>query len=80
MCLNIGAGSLFKLNATPGPITDYRSAGRSDKKWEQIASLRLLSEGFLLTASLHGCVSLATTDSEIERFLTAVDGIVREAA
>lgn len=75
-----GAGSLFKLNATPGPITDYRSAGRSDRKWEQVASLRLLSEGFLLTANLHGCLSLATEESQVERFLTAVDGIVREAA
>ena len=66
-----GAGSLFKISATPHEITDYRTAATADREWQEIASLALLNEGFLLPPSLHGCLATATTDDHVERFLAA---------
>ncbi len=66
-----GAGSLFKISATPADITDYRTAATADREWQEIAALALLAEGFLLAPSLHGCVSTATTDDHVEAFLAA---------
>ncbi len=66
-----GAGSLFKISATPAEITDYRTAAAADREWHEIASLAMLVEGYLLAPSLHGCVSTATTDDHVEGFLAA---------
>ena len=71
-----GAGSLFKISATPHEITDYRAAATADREWQEIASLALLNEGFLLTPSLHGCLSTATTDDHVEGFLAAFAGLL----
>ncbi len=72
-----GAGSLFKVSATGQPLRNYRAAMTVDKKWQEIASLALLSDGFLVTPKLHGCVSLATTEEQVEDFLTAFEVVVR---
>jgi len=72
-----GAGSLFKINATPHPIHNYRDAATVDAKWEQLASLALLNEGFMLTPRLSGCVSVVTPQDEIDAFLAAFRRIVR---
>ena len=71
-----GAGSLFKISATPHQITDYRSAATADRAWQETASLALLNEGFLLTPSLHGCVSTATTDGHVDGFVAAFAGLL----
>lgn len=71
-----GAGSLFKITATNRPIRNYRDAATANKKWEQVASLALLNEGFLLTNSMSGCVSAVTTAEEVDAFLGAVATIV----
>lgn len=67
-----GAGSLFKLSATPGPIRDYAGAVAADKEWETLASLHLLNRGFVLTTSLSGCISAVTSDVEIESLLDVI--------
>ena len=73
-------GSLFKINATDLAIRDYRTALTVDRRWQELASLALLNEGFLLTTKLHGCVSLATTEEQIENFLSAFERLVRGGA
>ena len=72
-----GVGSLFKINATDLAVRDYRTALTVDRRWQELASLALLNEGFLLTTKLHGCVSLATTEEQIENFLSAFERLVR---
>ena len=49
-----GAGSLFKLSATPGPIRDYAGALRTDREWEGLGSLALLNAGYLMTPGTGG--------------------------
>ncbi|CAA9329133.1 MAG: Glutamate-1-semialdehyde 2,1-aminomutase, partial [uncultured Microvirga sp.] len=71
-----GAGSLFKISATGRTIRNYRDAATANKTWEQVASLAMLNEGFLLTTSFSGCVSAVTTTDELEAFLAAVASIV----
>jgi glutamate-1-semialdehyde 2,1-aminomutase len=71
-----GAGSLFKITATGRTIRNYRDAATANKTWEQVASLAMLNEGFLLTTSFSGCVSAVTTTEELDAFLAAVASIV----
>ncbi|MCL4744430.1 MAG: aspartate aminotransferase family protein [Burkholderiaceae bacterium] len=70
-----GAGSLFKVTATSRTIRNYRDAAQADKKWEQLASLALLNEGFMLTTTLSGCISAVTTHAEVDAFLAAFDSV-----
>lgn len=77
LCIT-GAGSLFKISATAGPITNYRHAASGDKAWEKLFSLALLNRGFVLTTELQGCVSLVTSDADIDAFLGAVEEVLAE--
>lgn len=72
-----GAGSLFKINATARVIRDYRDAMTVDREWERIASLALLNEGFMLTSSLHGCVSTRTTAAETDTLIEVFSALVK---
>jgi glutamate-1-semialdehyde 2,1-aminomutase len=72
-----GAGSLFKITATREQIRNYRNSATADRSWEASASLELLNQGFLLTAQLQGCLSMVTTDSQIERLLDAIRRVVK---
>lgn len=66
-----GTGSLFKLTATSRAIRDYRDAATTDARWESLCSLALLNEGFVVTPSLSGCVSLVTTEAHVNALLEA---------
>lgn len=72
-----GAGSLFKICATPGEIVDHRTSLAADVEWEELASLALLNEGFFLTPRLHGCLSTATARGEVDRLVGTVAALVR---
>ena len=72
-----GAGSLFKISATPHEIANHRDTLTIDRDWEKTLSLELLNKGFLLTSNLQGCVSTATTDAHIDGLLSAVEEAVR---
>ncbi len=72
-----GAGSLFKVNATSRQIHDYRDAVTVDREWEQLASLALLNDGFMVTTSLQGCVSTETTPTEVDALIDAFSGILK---
>jgi len=71
-----GAGSLFKVTATARTVRDYRDAATADKRWEALCSLALLNEGYVLTPSLSGCVSLVTTRAEVDGLLAAFRRVV----
>jgi len=71
-----GTGSLFKVTATPHPIRNYRDAAATNKAWEAAVSLALLNEGFLLTPTLSGTVSLVTKEAEIDALADAFARIV----
>jgi glutamate-1-semialdehyde aminotransferase len=71
-----GAGSLFKVTATANAIRNYRDAATSARRWEEVASLALLNEGFYLTTGLSGCVSAVTTAAQIDAFLGAFGRVV----
>jgi glutamate-1-semialdehyde 2,1-aminomutase len=72
-----GAGSLFKINAIDHPITSYRDSASVDSAWQQVASLALTTEGFLVSKGLQGCVSTATSETEIDDLAAAFEEIVR---
>jgi glutamate-1-semialdehyde 2,1-aminomutase len=71
-----GTASLFKVTATPHPITGYRDASSADLAWQETAALALLIEGFLLTPQLHGCLATATRDEHVDAFLDAFARVV----
>jgi glutamate-1-semialdehyde 2,1-aminomutase len=71
-----GAGSLFKVTATSRPIRDYRDAATADKAWESACSLALLNEGFVLTPTMSGCLSLATTRGDVDALLSAFESVI----
>ncbi len=71
-----GAGSLFKVTATPRVLHDYRDAATADRRWEALCSLALLNEGFVLTPSMSGCVSTVTTRAQVDAMLEAFRDIV----
>jgi len=66
-----GAGSLFKVTATSRTVRNYRDAATTDKRWEALCSLALLNEGFVLTPTLSGCISLVTTRAHVDALLSA---------
>jgi glutamate-1-semialdehyde 2,1-aminomutase len=71
-----GAGSLFKISATPQAIVDHRSSLAADAEWEDTASLALLCDGFFLTTRLHGCLCTAHEPADVDRFVEAVGRVV----
>jgi len=72
-----GAGSLFKICATPDEIVDHRTSLAADAEWEDLASLALLNEGFFLTPRLHGCLSTVTAREDVDRFVETVAALIR---
>ena len=73
-----GAGSLFKITATSRPLRDYRDAATTDRRWEALCSLALLNEGFVLTPTLSGCVSLVSTRADVDALVAAFREVVRK--
>jgi glutamate-1-semialdehyde 2,1-aminomutase len=71
-----GGGSLFKVTATARKLHDYRDAATTDKRWEALASLALLNEGFMLTPTMSGCVSTVTTRADVDAMLGAFRKVV----
>lgn len=72
-----GGGSMFKITATDRPILSYRDAVTADRAWEEAASLSLINQGYLTTTQLQGCVSLVTTQAQIDGFIAAIEAVVR---
>ena len=67
-----GAGSLFWLHWTTGPLTDYRSTRPKDMGLGTQVFMGLLNEGIVFTPRGLGACSLAMTDDDIDRFINAL--------
>ena len=74
-----GTGSLFKITATSADLVDHRAMLTADRHWQELLSLALLAEGFLLTPGLQGCLSTATTVQQIEAFLETVRRLLADS-
>ncbi|MEZ4706970.1 MAG: aspartate aminotransferase family protein [Caldilineaceae bacterium] len=74
----LGDGPLCAVAFTDKPITDYRSAQRADSAKARAFTLGLFANGvFLNPMSTKFYVSLAHTDTEIDRVLEIARGVLR---
>lgn len=71
-----GVGSLFKVTASNRAVENYRHTVAADHEWEEIASQALLCDGFFLTTKLAGCVSVVTSDEQIETMLHRMGSVL----
>ena len=64
-----GAGSLFGIHFTEGPIRNYRDIAKTDKELAGRVFIGMLNEGFLLAPNLVGAVSTCLGEVEIDAFV-----------
>jgi glutamate-1-semialdehyde 2,1-aminomutase len=69
----VGIGSLFNLRPSTAPARNYRDWAAMDKARLQHLHLALVNEGILLASRGLGALSVPMGDTEIQRFLEAVD-------
>ncbi|MDA1297681.1 MAG: aspartate aminotransferase family protein [Chloroflexi bacterium] len=74
-----GATSLFALQFTTEPVTDYRSYATNDKVMLQTVFTGLLNEGILMSNRCAGNVSAVHTDEEIDEFVDALRRVLVRA-
>ncbi len=74
-----GVASLFALQFTTEPVTDYRSYATNDKKMLQTMFIGLLNEGFLMSNRCAGNVSAVHTEKDIDAFVTGVRNVLERA-
>jgi glutamate-1-semialdehyde aminotransferase len=73
-----GAGSLFGLHWSSSPVTDYRSAARTNKSLSYKFFLHALNNGIFFTTRGGGCLSMRMTEDEIGAFLDVLEGFLRK--
>jgi glutamate-1-semialdehyde 2,1-aminomutase len=71
-----GVGSLFCLHWTKKRLTDYRSSRPADPGDPLRVFMGLLNQGVLLSQRGLGCCSAAMTQGDVDRFLTALEGVL----
>ena len=64
-----GAGSLFGIHFTEGPIRNYRDIADTDKDLAGRVFMGMLNEGFLLAPNLVGALSTCLGEVEIDAFV-----------
>ena len=74
-----GVASLFALQFTPDPVTDYRSFAKNDKKMTRTMFVGLLNEGFLMSNRCAGNVSAAHDERDLDGFVDAVGRVLERA-
>ena len=74
----VGIGSLFNIHFTEGPIVDYRTVARGDRKTLSLLVLALMNRGIFLAPRGMGCTSSVMTPADIDAFLTALEGALVE--
>ena len=70
-----GDGSLFRLQMTAQPVTDYRSSVRGAASAERMAQvhLNLLDEGVIIAREGLGCLSTPMGEAEVSHFVSALE-------
>ena len=76
-CQITGTASFFGIHITSEPVTDYRSALRSDKAMRNALFLGLVNEGVLLQETCSGALSTLTTESEVDALVDAVRTVLQ---
>jgi glutamate-1-semialdehyde 2,1-aminomutase len=77
-CTVTGDGSLGYLHLGPGPIRDYRTAGRANRGAHRWLHLALLNRGVFMDSRGHFALSTAMTSEDVEGFVTALLDAVEE--
>jgi glutamate-1-semialdehyde 2,1-aminomutase len=72
-----GLGSLFAVHLASQPIKSYRDAMRANADLRHRIFLGLFKEGVLIDPRGVGCVSAATGEAEIGRFVSALRAVLR---
>ena len=76
-CQITGTASFFGMHVTSEPVTDYRSALRSDKAMRNALFLGLVNEGVLLQETCSGALSALTTEAEVDALVDAVRTVLQ---
>jgi glutamate-1-semialdehyde 2,1-aminomutase len=72
-----GLGSLFAIHLTSQPVRSYRDTRRADADLRHRIFLGLFEEGVLIDPRGVGCVSAAIGEAEIDRFVGALQTVLR---
>lgn len=71
-----GAASLFGIQCTPGPVTNYRTYAKNDAKMLDYIFLSMLNRGYLLSNRCAGNISTAHTYADLDGFATAFEAVL----
>ena len=74
-----GVASLFALQFTADPVTDYRSFAKNDKKMTRTMFIGLQNEGYLMSNRCAGNVSTVHERHELDGFVDAVGRVLERA-
>jgi glutamate-1-semialdehyde 2,1-aminomutase len=73
----LGIGPSFQINPSSEPITDYRSAARSDMKLMTWVAGRLVAHGVYFTGA-KGYLSLAHTPGDIDEVVSKTTSVLND--
>lgn len=71
-----GAASLFGIQCTPGPVTNYRTYAQNDPRMLDYIFLAMLNRGYLLSNRCAGNISASHTYEELDGFATAFEEVL----
>jgi glutamate-1-semialdehyde 2,1-aminomutase len=71
-----GAASLFALQFTTEPVTNYRTYATNNKEMCQVVFTGMLNEGFVMSNRCAGNVSAVHTEKEIDEFVAALRSVL----
>ena len=71
-----GAGSLFGLHLTAGPVRTFRDTWAEDRELALAVYLDLVNEGVLTDPRGAGCLSTVTTDDDLDVAVAAFDRVL----
>jgi glutamate-1-semialdehyde 2,1-aminomutase len=72
-----GAASLFALQFTTEPVTNYRAYATNDREMLNTVFMGLLNEGFVMSNRCAGNVSAVHTEEDIDAFVNALRRILK---
>ena len=74
-----GIASLFGIQFTTTPVTDYRSFATNDAEFARAMFMGLLNEGYVVSKSCAGNVSTVHEPAELDGFVGAVGRVLERA-
>lgn len=73
-----GAGSLLQIHLTAGPVRDYRSAARSNRKATKLLHLALLNRGVVCASRGMFNLSTVMAEADVDRLIATLKWAVEE--